>query len=746
VMLMSPTRIARGPLPPSEFLDYQGQTDVFEDVAGTVRADMMLTTREGAELVSSAVVTPNTFTFLGVPPVLGQTPSATDATGGDAHVVAISQKLWLTEFGGAPDIIGRTMILDDAPYTIVAVMPPRFAWHVADVWVPRAIDRRNEQAPDARRWFQAHLKPGVTLQQAEAQLNVIAARRAREHPQEYPAQTHIGVIRVIDFVVRDFRGVLYALFAAVSLLLLIACSNVANMLLARATAREREMTVRAALGASRMRLVRQLLLESTLLACGGAAAGCLLAYAGLQALLRFVPRGGIAYEVEIRLDSRVLLVSLGLSALAALIVGLFPALHGARQDLVAGLKDTGKGTGSGSRYGRVRDGLVIAEIALSLALLIGAGLLLRTFFALTRIDLGLRSDHVLLASPRFPPGAYTTGAQRHQFFDQLRQRIAALPGVSAVAESTALPPFLTDQTELEIPGKIHTDTWLSRVALCSDRYFDVFGVHVTKGRALSASDITGARRVAIVNQTFVSRYFGAEDPIGKTIVLSRLEKRSEPVAHPLFEIVGVIADYKNDGLRAVTQPEAYVPSTVTGSGRRFLLTRTSVDPQLLAPEVGRQVWMVSPSVATSMPATYDAQILRTYYEQPRFTALVLTVFAATGLLLVAAGVYGVMAYAVARRTQEIAIRVALGGERRHVLRLVLRQGLGLVAAGIGAGLLLSVIVNQLVRANWWDPNTPADPWTAIAAVLVIVSIGCMACYWPARRALHVDPLVALRRE
>ena len=397
-------RIIRGPYFRSEeFLDYQEQTTAFEDVVGTSQFSAHWTSDTGAERLALNWMTPNGFDFLGVPPRLGRVFDYRDVAPGAPPVAVMNHRAWVTRFGADPGVLGRTLVLDGQPYTVIGVMPPRFEWNIADLWLPAAMQRSDDpETPRGTRAFQAHLRPGVTAAEAEAQLNLVGTRRAAERPNDYPPGFRFGIIPVVDWVVREFRGTLYALFGAVSLLLVIACCNVANMLLARATIRERELTIRAAIGASRGRIVRQLLVESAVLACGGLAAGCLMAYGGIVALAGYMPRQGVPWETEIRLDRPVLLFALAAAAVATIGFGLFPALQSARRDAALGANATARSTGS-RRQTRMRAGLVVAQVALSMVLLLGAGLLMRTFIKLVGADLGLDPKNVLVAGIGFPP-------------------------------------------------------------------------------------------------------------------------------------------------------------------------------------------------------------------------------------------------------------------------------------------------------------------------------------------------------
>jgi putative ABC transport system permease protein len=739
LVLDTETGRSRSVLPPAEFLDYQEQSDVFEDVVGTRGGGMVLTAPERAEIVNVVRVTPNFFDVMGLSPLMGRTIGRDDGRPEAPPVAVLRHRAWVSYFGSDPGVLGRTIRLNGKPRTIVGVMPPRFTWHAADVWIPAPIDR---SAPDARtvpRNFQARLKAGVTLQQADAQLNLIAARRARAHPEEYPRNFRIQIVNVIASVVGDFRGVLFTALAAVGLLMLIACCNVANMLLARATAREREMTVRAALGASRGRIVRQLVVESLLLSLGGAAAGCLLAYTGIKALVRVLPQGPLPGEVEFGLDGPALAVSLGVAVLSAMLFGIAPALYGARRDLVDGLKSSGRGVAGGR--GRLRNALVVAEIALSLVLLLGAGLLMRSFLSLVRVDLGFDPRNILVMSVAFAPGEYAAPADRQRFYEQVLQRIASLPGVEAATASTGLPAFSGGYTsEIEIPGRTRSNQSTALVQFCTEGYFRTVGLRVLRGRTLPALAGDDTPRTAVINRTLAASYFGTDDPIGKQIGLNVPPIGSSQPERRVFEVVGVVEDAKNDGIRRPALPHVYLPGT-GGS----ILVRTSGNPLNSLNAIRSEIGIVDRGVALRQPETLMGVLRLFAYAQPRFSLIVLSVFAVTGTLLVAIGVFSVMAYTVTCQTREIAVRMALGARRGHVMGVVLRLGAQVLALGIGAGLLASFATSRLIANQLWN-TSPQDPLTITLAVAVVAIVALAACYIPARRAMQVDPIGALRSE
>ena len=738
-------RVFRGPLPAAEFLDYVEQSDVFEDVAGANGRQMHFTGDGGAERVSVILVTPNTFTFLGVPALIGRHFGPADAAPDAPKVAVLNHRTWMTKFGGDPGMVGRTIRLDGEPRTVVGIMPPRFEWHVGDFWIPSPVTRTAAGSDALPRWFQARLRRGVTIEAAEAQLNVIARRRAAAFPREYPDTSRVQVITIIDWVVGQFRHTLYTLFAAVGLLLVIACCNVANMLLAKATARERELTVRAALGASRGRIIRQLLIESALLAAFGTAVGVALAYGGLQALVSLMPRSGVAWEVQLRLDQPVLLFALATATLATLAFGLFPAFASTRRDLVGAINSGGRSGTAGPAQTRMRGGLVIAEVALSVILLLGAGLLMKTFASLVGVNLGFDTRNLFVAYASFPNGQPATPAAKQAFYAAALDRMHAIPGAQSAAVSGSLPPFGGPRSGLEIPGMALPENSSAIVYACSEQLAGTLGLRLMAGRGLSSSDVASARKVAVINETLASRYFGEQHPIGRTIRLPRLATPPANVPDPTFEVIGIVQDVMNQGVTDPALPQVYLPFTVPEMANLILVVRTSGEPMAVAETVRRELRRLDSNVAFGNPSTLENEILRSFHARPRFNAVVLGIFACTGLVLVALGIYGVVAYTVSQQTRQIAIRMALGGERRHVLRMVLRSGLTPVAIGLILGVAAGALTNRLLETVLWRV-TPYDPVTIGSTIALVVGIGICACCVPAWRATRVEPVVALRHE
>jgi putative ABC transport system permease protein len=605
------------------------------------------------------------------------------------------------------------------------------------------------------RWFLlARLKPGVSMAQAGADLTAVVNRLAKLRPQDYPAQFQVQVVQIGHSVTGHVESTLYIVLGAVGLLLLIGCVNVANLMLARATAREKEFVLRAVLGAGRARLVRLLLVESLVLAIGGAALGVVIAWGGLKLIVVTMPPDLIPAESVIALNAQVMAFTLVLAVLTPLIFGLVPALQAARRGLNDPLRDMGRGVIGGFRTARMRDAAVVMEVAVSLTLLVGAGLLMRSFVALRAVNLGLQADHVFETTLLLPPDRYKTAAQVSTFFQPLLARVNAIPGVVDAAESNSLPPNGGEDSKVEVSGKSPGEQWHAQVQHVSEAYFRVMHVPFEIGRAFTEAQINNARKVAVVNRKFVSAYLSGENPIGRRVKLVGLESVADPLREPSFEIVGVVGDVANQGgggygsagLRAPIAPQVWVPYTVTGSGLQILVVRSQQTPLALMNEVQQAIWATDPGVALVYPDALEHSISQGLYAGPRFALMLMIIFGCVGLILVTLGVYSVLAYTTAQRTHEIGIRMALGAERANVLRLVIIGGLRLVLAGAAVGLLVSLLLGRAVEGELWPGVKPYDPATLVTTLLLLLATGVLACWIPARRAARVDPMVALRYE
>jgi putative ABC transport system permease protein len=731
-----------------EFVSFQEQNHIFEDLVayhgGLVR--MFLRDRNGPGLYPAAEVSARTFDFYGVPPLLGRAIRSQDGKPDAPPVFVMNFRMWETEFGGDPGVLGKTFVLDGRPRTLVGIMPRAFNIYSASVWMP--IGQASEFGTGT---LIGRLKPGVSLAAAAADLDLVAHRltNAEQGFVLNPDRYRIVVHTLVDETVGNFKLVLYALLAAVFMLLFMACTNVANLLLARATAREREIVVRAALGASRLRLVRQLLAESLVLSVAASIGGWVLAWFALQGLVAAIPPGVIPGEAAIALNRPVLWFALGITALTTFLCGIAPALHASRTDLQPGLTGTARGASGGIRRGRLRGALLVAEVALSIMLLTGAGLMMRNFFGLIDTHLPFDATKMLYVTLDLPRDRYDSKAdQKPAFFKTILPRIQALPGVVSATESWVLPPDEGMWSDVTIPGKPHVDRWTTDFQLCTEGYFRTVGLQLLRGRLLSADDVDRAQPVAVVNETLAREYFAGQDSIGQRIKFEVFDRPFlDAPRNTYFEIVGVVKDFhtRPTGARYLLRPEAFLPLSVANlSHFPSILAQTAVEPHSLLKNVQREIWAVDPEIAVRASGSI-ADLLHSNFQQPRFEGIVLGSFAGVGLLLAVLGILSVMAYAVSLQTHDIGIRLALGAEPRAILRMVLKQGLVLIVGGIAIGLAVSLGLTRFLRSQLWGVSA-FDPWTFAAVVITILSAGLAACFFPARRATQVDPVTALHYE
>lgn len=740
--------ITRFPVP--IFLDFKEQNYTFEDTIGLAYTDVDYKRSAGTEQFLGAWVTPNTFTFLGIKPLLGREITQEDGKPSSPPVFVMSYTLWTRLFHRDPNILRATLNLNGTQRTLVAVMPPRFRFGESEIWMPLEINRSTfitgfgVQPNEV--WTIGRLKSGVSLEAASADLEVIAKRFEKTYPAWFRVHYKLVVNSLIEESVGRFNLTLFSLLGAVSMLLLIACSNVANLLLARATVREKEMMIRSSMGATRSRLIRQSLLESGLLAATSCIAACLFTYIGLKGMAAAIPPDIIPSEVAIALQPTALLFAMAVSVLTSLLCDLAPALYGARRNLHTGLAVSGKGASADFRRGSLRSGLVIGEVALSIVLLIGTGLMLRTVYALRQVNIGFDPVHVIYAELSFPEGRYDTSEQKRVFFEKVLDRLATAPGMIAATEATSLPPYSYGWTEVVIPGKTHSEPWGTTFDMCSEGYFQTLGRHLLRGRLLLHGDVESARHVAVINQTLARTYFASDDPVGQKIKFSTFEEwAADWPRDAYFEIIGIIADAKNSGLQDPPRPEVYFPYTVTGTGPRKIMASTASNSSLVPESLRREIAAVDSNVAVSDSGSIETFLRRGYYAGPQFTLIILTTFGGIGLLLVLMGIFSVMAYTVSLQTHEIGIRMALGAQKNDVLRMVLKKGLVLIATGTIAGLAAGLALTRLMSSQIWGVS-PTDPWTFSAVAALILPIGLAACLFPALKTTQVDPLISLHYE
>ncbi len=735
-----------------EFLYFRDHNHVFDDISGEFggfgTTPLTYTTGNSTYQFDADFLSVNSFRFFGVNPLLGRLPTPDDVKPGAPPVFVIGDKLWRRQFDSDPNIVGRTFILSGISRTLVGIMPRRFRWAWVNVWVPFSLDPHealsNPDLKDRYLYTVGRLKPDVSLKAAAADLSVVAHQYAKIDPDDYPKQFTVTTSSLVERVVGGFKRLIYPLLAAVALLVLIACSNVANLLLARATVREREFAVRSSLGASRARLIRQFLVESCVLAAVGCLGGCLLAWVGIKAVVPLVPYNAFPQEAVIELDPPVLAVALGIAMVTTFLCGLLPALRAAQGDLQPRLICAGKGSDVSFRHGKLRASLVIAEVALSIVLLSSAGLMMRAFWNVEHVDFGFNPHNLLSMQIAFPQGVHWTPEEQRQLFKKVFDRVENLPGVAAATVTISPPPFGGPSSEVVIPGKTHSQHWMSMLDLCSQGYFQTLQLRLLRGRLFSQNDIDSARRLAIINQTLARNYFGDDNPIGRNIKFNLLDQLPE-TKDALFEIIGVVSDVKNHGLQRSPLPESYLPYSIISSGAGSILVRTLVDSDSLLSTIRRDVWAVNSNLAVTHAEPLETTLQRNVFAFPKFESAILGSFAAIGLALVIIGVFSVMAYSVSLQIHDFGIRMALGAQRADILRMILRKGLTLVVIGILIGVAASLAVTRLLSSQFAGVSA-GDPWTFSVVVAVVAAVGAAACFWPARRAMRVDPMLALRYE
>ena len=745
---------------------WRDQSTAFEGLAGFYYADFALTGAGGEpERLQGARVTPNLLQVIGVRPALGRSFLPGEEQFGQHRVVILSHGLWQRRYGGDASILNRQISLGGYSYTVVGVMPEGFPFfdNVPPVELLTPISFPVGDTMDSRNnhfvLLVGRLKPGVTLEQAQAEVSAIARRMQQDFPQD---NAGVGgqVSRVQEQMVANARPALLLLLGAVGLVLLVACVNVANLLLARGAARERELAIRACLGASRWRLVRHSVVENVPLALVGGAAGLLPAVWGVDALVAILPVALPRFN-PIALDATVLAFALGLSFLTVFLFGMAPAWQAFRADLREALVEGGRGATAGRRRHRTLNLLATTEIALALVLLTGAGLLLQSFWRLQRVDPGFKPENVLVMSIPLAPAKYSEDPLALRFYEDLLARLSALPEVRRAGVATTLPLGFGSGWGKNMTIEHHPvpasmqEVPLVQFVLASEGYFAATGIPVRQGRSFTPEDTADSQPVAIVNEALARRYFPGEDPLGKTIIMLVPESLQPPDPNvppenraPRRTIVGVLADVKDAGLGLPVQPTVFVPYTqFRGEGwinTLELAVRTTAAPESAASSILAQLRALDPDQPVTEVATLEELVSRSL-SQGRFTALLVGLFALVTLLLAGVGIFGVMAYAVAQRTHEFGIRIALGAQMRDVSWLVLKSGLRVVLAGVLTGVAASLGFARLLASQLYDVR-PSDPATLFSAALGVVLVALAACYIPAWRATRVDPMTALRYE
>jgi putative ABC transport system permease protein len=725
----------------ANFLDWKAQNTVFERLVAARPNDFNLTGTGDPERLRGMRVADGFCAMLGAQPQIGRDFLLEEHRAGRDNVVILSHGFWQRRFGGDTKILNQSISLDGQPHTVVGVMPSAFHfWNRdTDLWTPMAftpqqIQRRNEHALDR---VIGQLKPGVTVDQARAEMDAIAARLAAQ----YAANAGWGVMLMplLDYTVRGIKPALLVLLVAVAFVLLIACVNVANLLLARAAERRKEIGVRVALGAGRARIVRQLLTESALLSLLGGAAGLALAKWVMDLLLKLAPQD-LPRMSDVSLDGRALAFTAALALLTGVIFGLVPALQSSRPNLNEALKGAGRGSTEGERRQLAHSALVVLEVASALALLVGAGLMIKSLWRLQKVDPGFDTKNALTVSVRLPRGKYPEDSQRIAFFQQLIERAGTLPDAQAVGATSLLPLTGDYVTSFRIQGRPPLQPGEGRSVnfySVSADYFKAMGIQLLQGRLFTYGDTKNSPRVAIINEWMAKKIFPDEDPIGKRITFEREDK-------DWFEIVGIVGDVTHYDIDQGTTLQVYEPYTQQTFTAMTLVVRAEGHPANLTAAIRSVVLKLDKEQPVSDVRTLD-QIYSASIAQRRFSALLIGLFAALALALAAVGVYGVLSYAVTQRRHEIGIRMALGATWRDVLRLVIGRGMRLTLIGVAVGLGAAFALTRLMSTLLFEVS-PTDPLTFSSIALLLSVVALLACWIPARRATKVDPLTALKHE
>jgi putative ABC transport system permease protein len=733
-----------------DYQDWKTQNQSFELMAGYGNTRMTLTGTGEPERFDGAYVTDGFFDVLGAQAEIGRTFTPEEDKPNHEDVAVISHALWQRRFGADPKVIGSTLNINGKAVTLVGVLPADFkhpkpdAIRPVEIWQPLGVDYSQQGRRGDYLNVIARLKPGVSIEQARAEMTTIASQLEQQYPDSNTGWSTL-VIPLHERFVGNVRPVLLVLLGAVGFLLLIACANVANLLLARAAGRQREMAIRTALGARRSRIIRQLLTESLLLAITGGGLGLLLAMWGVEALVAFSP-GNIPRLNEVNVDFRVLAFTFGVALLTGLLFGLFPALHASNPNLNDTLKEGGRGTTEGGRGGRIRRALVVAEVALALVPLVGAGLMVKSFIRLQEVNPGFNPDRVLAVEVYLPRTTYKEGPQATAFYRELLTKVQNLPGVESAGAIDTLPLsgggnvfsfFIEGQTYQ--PTDKTPDAEFRTV---TPEYFQTMNIPLLRGRLLSEQDGPNVPKAFVINDTLARRYFGNEDPIGKRMNLGDTQTPD------WYTVVGIVQDTRHGSLAAEPYPQMYAVNTQIFQRSMTLVVRTAGNPAALIPAVRSTATAMDSSLALNNTRTM-AQVIAQSVARPRFHMQLMALFAIVALLLASVGIYGVMAYSVTQRTHEIGVRMALGASSADVIRMVVRQGMTLTLIGVGLGLAGAFVIAQLIASllsGLLFEVGNHDPLTFAGIALLLALVALVACLIPARRATKVDPMIALRYE
>jgi putative ABC transport system permease protein len=725
-----------------QYIELRERSAIFQGVIASTISDVEWTGGDTPQRLRGNHGPFDTFDVMGVAPLVGRTPLAADAAPGAAPVVVLGYRFWERQFGGNPAVIGRHLTLNGVAREVIGVMPPRFMWRGADVYLPTAF-RRGELVEGVRFvHVLGRVKPGVSESQAEADLRPIIAHLRELEPNAFPEKWRVGLLPFKETFPSGIRPALWTLFGATGLLLVIACANVSNLLLSRAGGRRLEMTIRSAIGATRRRLARQLLTESVMLGVAGGAAGVALAYAMLRVMIGIVPPDTIPDESEIVMNVPVLAFSAALSVGTALLFGLVPAWQAGLTDLTNSLKQGGRGAVSSSRA-LLPSGLVVAEVALSLVLLTGAALLLQGLLALQHLSLGFPAEQVLTMRLPLSAQRYPDAVRRNTFFREVLANVGDVPGVVAAGIGTGVHPFGGWGVQVDVPGG-QRDTRRVQLHQIDPGYLRVSQRRLVSGRDLGEPEVFAAQRVALVNEAFVRRFLPNRTVIGAAVRIPQLERPPASLTDSSFQVTGVLQDVLNGDPKEGVQPEAFIPYTILGAAQT-LLVRTSTPPSSMIRAITAQVYKIDKDQPVTEVRTVDELMQRWVLSSARFNVILLGVFAGLGLVLATVGVYGVISTMVSQRTQEIGLRMAMGATIPDVLLLVSRRGFVLVATGLGLG-LAGVLAAGRLLASTMDSLAAFDVTAFAGVCLVLSGAGAFACLWPAQRAARIDPAAALRNE
>jgi putative ABC transport system permease protein len=743
---LSPEMWDRNEVAVGNFRDWRSRNQVFDQLGSLFYADVNLTGVGEPERIKSCVVTTNFFQVLGMQPMIGRSFLPEEEKPGSPRVVILSSGLWERLFGSDPNLTNKSLTLNGNPVAVIGVMPQGFDLQFptnmrVDMWLPMRIDPANFDRNAHYLYALARLKPGISRDQAQSELNLIATQLQQQYP-ETNAQKAVNIVPLRKQLVGKVESYLYLLFGAVGFVLMIACANVAGLLLARVTARHKEVAVRIALGASRWRIIRQLLTESIILSALSGLLGLVFAYAGIRLLVALTPPD-VPRLHEIGLYIPVFLWTLVISIFTGVLFGLAPALQASRPDLNDALKKSAGRNQGGFQRGGFRNLLIVSEVALALLLSVGAGLMIKSFLRLQQVSPGFEANNLLTMNIALPRQKYQQPQQANAFFDQLAERIKTLPGVKSVSgidplpfsNSNATTGFLIEGAPA-VPLAERPDVGERAV---TPAYFETMGIPVLKGRSFTAQDRDNTPHVIIVNEALASRYWPNQDVIGK-----RLGFEEDPSKQSWREIVGVVGNVKHQGLEAEAKPEVYFPYQQLPKNFMSVVVRTSSDPVSMISAIRSQVFTVDKDQPVFDIMTMDQRLAKSVASS-RFVMLLLGTFSVLALGLAAVGLYGAMAYLVTQRTQEIGLRMALGARRIDVFKLVVGKGMRLAMIGTAIGLVASLALTRVMGTLLFEV-TPTDALTFVIVSVVLLTVALLACYIPARRATNVDPLTSLRYE